>query len=180
MHRKPLLTLLNSYFPRATEEQEYKNRIIQFVEQHERCFERSLDIGHITASCWLLNKNGTHALLTHHAKLNLWMQLGGHCDGDANVLAVAIKEAQEESGIMGIAPVSSTIFDLDVHLIPANSREAAHYHYDIRFLLHVTSDETIVQSPESKALSWVGKDKKLLPTQERSVTRMFDKWVEVL
>ncbi len=175
--RQPLLDLLANYFPTPSEEIIFKKDIISFVQEHSDCFERTLAVGHITASAWLLNKNKTHALLMHHTKLDKWFQLGGHCDGDPDVLAVAIKEAQEESGIMGIAPLSKEIFDIDVHLIPANKREAEHYHYDIRFLLQVTSNEDIVQNNESKELRWVGKDRNELPTEERSVTRMFDKWL---
>jgi len=177
MHRNILLTLLHNYTPKAPEEIGYKKTIIDFITQYDQCFERTLEIGHITASSWLLNKSGTHALLMHHAKLNMWVQLGGHCDGDPDVLAVAIKEAQEESGIMGIKPINTTIFDIDVHLIPANSREKEHYHYDIRFLLQVTSDEPVIQNSESKALSWFNKNVLELPTNELSVVRMFKKWV---
>jgi 8-oxo-dGTP pyrophosphatase MutT (NUDIX family) len=124
-----------------------------------------------------LNKTGDKALLMHHTKLNNWFQLGGHCDGDSNVLQVAVKEAQEESGINAIEPVNQDIFDLDVHLIPANSKEPEHYHYDIRFLLQVTSDEVVIQNRESKELRWISKNPEELPTQSRSVTRMFEKWI---
>jgi 8-oxo-dGTP pyrophosphatase MutT (NUDIX family) len=113
----------------------------------------------------------------HHTKLDKWFQLGGHCDGHSDVLAVAIKEAQEESGIVGIEPVSNKIFDIDIHLIPANPKEKEHYHYDVRFLLHVISNEEVVQNNESKELRWIGKTRTALPTTGRSVTRMFDKWV---
>jgi 8-oxo-dGTP pyrophosphatase MutT (NUDIX family) len=177
MHRTQLLQLLHNYQPTCPREQVYQEQVIAFVSHHPECFQRSLDIGHITASSWLINKAGTHALLTHHAKLDKWMQLGGHCDGESDVMAVAVKEAQEESGIQAVEPVMPGIFDIDIHLIPANSRERAHYHYDVRFLLRVASDEQIVQSIESKALAWISKDKNLLPTHERSVTRMFDKWI---
>ena len=116
----------------------------------------------------------------HHAKLNLWVQPGGHCDGESDVLAVAIKEAQEESGIQAIVPVSKDIFDVDVHFIPARKHEKEHYHYDIRFLLQVNSDEEIVQNHESHDMRWFGPDRVTLPTQEPSVVRMFDKWAERL
>jgi 8-oxo-dGTP pyrophosphatase MutT (NUDIX family) len=115
----------------------------------------------------------------HHAKLGKWFQLGGHCDGDSDVCAVAVKEAQEESGIMDIVPVRTEIFDVDVHLIPGNSREAEHYHYDIRFLLQVASEETVVQNSESKELRWISTDVSQLPTHGRSVVRMFEKWVQL-
>lgn len=177
MHRNYLLQLLEEYKPLYQEEIVAKEKIISFVKKYSDCFERTLEVGHITASAWLLNKQATHALLTHHAKLNLWLQLGGHCDGNSNVLEVALKEAQEESGIIAIQPVSSAIFDIDVHLIPANSKEKAHYHYDVRFLLQVKSNENIITSNESKELRWIEKDIMQLPTKELSVQRMFTKWI---
>ena len=173
-----LLNLLDNYHPANVAEQEYKKIIIEFLNQYPNAFERSLEIGHITASAWLVNKDNTKALLMHHKKLNIWVQLGGHCDGDTNPLAVAIKEAQEESGIVNIAPVQSVIFDIDVHLIPENKKVKAHYHYDIRFLLQVMGDEDFIQNEESNALAWIDRNKEKLPTNERSVTRMFDKWIE--
>jgi 8-oxo-dGTP pyrophosphatase MutT (NUDIX family) len=177
MHRNILIQLLENYHPLIQEEQLAKERIIEFVTHYPDCFERSLEIGHITASSWLLNKDHTRVLLMHHAKLNLWVQLGGHCDGNPDVLEVAIKEAQEESGVMNIEPLLHGIFDIDVHLIPANSKEKEHYHYDIRFLLHITSDEDFVQNSESKELRWVGRNREELPANEQSVIRMFDKWI---
>lgn len=176
MKRLYLKKLLQRYHPVDSQEQMFKEKILLFIDQNVDCFERTLEIGHITASAWLQNKDGSKALLLHHAKLNRWFQLGGHCDGDSDVLAVAIKEVQEESGIQNIVPVSTEIFDLDIHEIPANSREKAHDHYDVRFLLKVVGDEEIIQNKESKELRWIGKNRAELPTNNASVVRMFDKW----
>lgn len=175
--REGLLALLHAYTPAAPEEIEAKRQMLDFIAAHEDCFERSLEIGHITASCWLLSKDCSQALLMHHAKLDAWFQLGGHCDGNSDVLAVAIKEAQEESGINTIVPLSHAIFDIDVHVIPATSRHRAHYHYDVRFLLRVASDEIIIPNAESKELRWISKNKNELPTSEPSIIRMFNKWL---
>ena len=103
MHRNTLLKKMENY-EAFEQEKEFKSRIISFVKKHKDCFERSLEIGHITASCWLLNNDHTKALLMHHTKLDMWVQPGGHCDGDSDVVAVALKEAREESGIQGIEP----------------------------------------------------------------------------
>jgi 8-oxo-dGTP pyrophosphatase MutT (NUDIX family) len=78
-----------------------------------------------------------------------WLQLGGHADGDNDILRVALKEASEESGISSIKDISEEIFDIDVHQIPANKNEKAHIHYDIRFILQVSSDEKIKINHES-------------------------------
>ena len=175
MKRNKLLLLLENYQPTA-EEQIFKKEMIDFAQAHEDCFERSLLIGHFTASSWLVNKDNTQALLMHHTKLDRWFQLGGHCDGDSDVLAVALKEAQEESGITSIQAVHTGIFDLDVHVIPEFKGIPEHIHYDVRFLLRVANDEDIVQNSESKELRWISKNPADLPTKERSVTRMFEKW----
>lgn len=175
MHRDYLKQLLARYNPTQSE-QRFKQDMLEFIYNTPLCFERTHESGHITASAWLLNNDYSQALLMHHAKLNQWFQLGGHCDGDSDVLRVAIKEAQEESGIMNIVPVSTEIFDIDIHLIPENAKEKAHYHYDVRFLLKVDGAEEIQRNSESKELKWFGKEKLLLPTQSPSVVRMFEKW----
>lgn len=176
MHRNNLLTLLKTYQP-SRDEIVFKELMINFIEKYPNCFERSLTIGHITASCMLINQHNTHALLTHHAKLDKWFQLGGHCDGNPNVLEVALKEAQEESGIEKIIPVTDQIFDIDIHLIAGNKKEQAHFHFDVRFLLQVQGDATVTISNESKALLWVEKQLTALPTDNAAVIRLFDKWV---
>ncbi len=178
MNRFKLLHLLKNYLPTTPEEIVSQPIMIKFIETYPDCFERSLAIGHITASAFLLNKDCTKALLMHHAKLNRWFQLGGHCDGNSDVLEVALKEAQEESGIQNITPVHSEIFDIDIHLIPENKREKEHYHYDVRFLLKVTSDEEVIQNHESHELRWIEKNLDDVPTQSVSVIRMFKKWLE--
>lgn len=165
--------LLNRYLPVYEEEQKAKENMLHFLRTHPDCFERSCIPGHFTGSAWLLNKEQTHALLLHHKKLNKWLQLGGHCDGDSDVLAVAIREAQEESGIMGIAPLSTGIFDIDIHTIPARKEEPEHLHLDVRFLLTVTSDEVIIKNEESLALQWFSKTDPHFPND---VNRMVEKW----
>lgn len=83
------------------------------------------------------------------------MQPGGHADGDTDTLRVAIREAEEESGIRGIVPVSCDIYDIDIHLIPARpaSEEAGHWHYDVRYLLQAPHEDYII-SDESDDLAW--------------------------
>lgn len=135
MHRKRLLSLLDSYQQNYQKEAECVIRFLRFVETQPECFERSLAVGHITGSGWLVNHDGTHVLLTHHRKINQWLQLGGHADGNPDILEVAMKETMEESGLTDIRPVSPEIFDLDIHYIKAIGSESGHDHYDVRFAL---------------------------------------------
>lgn len=174
MHRNYLRNLLNQYYPTHEDEQTDKIKMLTFLEEHEDCFERSCIPGHFTASAWLVNTKNTHALLMHHRKLNSWFQPGGHCDGDPDLLNVAIKEAREETGIQQIIPLSRNIFDIDIHLIPAFGGNPIHYHYDVRFLLQAQNDN-FIKNEESNALQWFNilED---LPTREESVLRLFHKW----
>ncbi len=86
MHRQDLLELLTKYNPEDAHEIYCKQQMLDLLNQHADCFERSCLPGHFTASCWLLSYDGNSALLTHHVKLQKWLQLGGHCDGDSNLL----------------------------------------------------------------------------------------------
>ncbi len=128
-------------------------QILAFVKSTENCFERTHTAGHITGSAWLLNPTGDKALMSLHRKLKRWVQPGGHADGQCDTLSVALREAEEESGISGISPISEDIFDIDIHPIPARPGEEAHYHYDIRYLLRAPH-ENVVISDESDALEW--------------------------
>ena len=174
MHRTFLLEKLNNHIAHDQEEREMLGRIIQFVNEYEDCFKRELSVGHITGSAWIVNHERSHVLLTHHKKLNRWLQLGGHSDGDPNTLAVALKEGKEESGLV-VSPVSEAVFDVDVHLIPARKQEPDHYHYDVRFLLEADSQIPFVVSEESHDLAWVALEELPNLVDERSLLRMLEK-----
>ena len=176
MHRQPLLALLAQHIPHDDLERISLEHIIAFVMANPRCFDRNLAAGHITGAAWLLNRDGTRVLLTHHRKLNKWLQLGGHADGDPDVIDVALREAREESGIAAIEPISSSIFDVDVHEIPARGNVAKHLHYDIRFLCKTTSNERFTVSDESHDLAWVAWEELSTMDTDASVLRMHAKW----
>ncbi len=175
MHRKNILNLLQEYLVQHKDEENITKRFIKFVEENSECFNRTLLKGHLTGSAWLLNKNRTHVLLTHHKKLNKWLQLGGHADGDSDILNVAIKEVEEESGLTDLTMISNGIFDLDAHLIPARKDEPEHYHYDVRFAFVTNGNENYIVSNESFDLQWIKLDDITKKTSEKSILRMLDK-----
>lgn len=134
--------------------------------------------GHLTASAWLVDRDGQRVLLTHHRKLGLWLQLGGHADGDTDLVAVALREAEEESGLSGLV-VDPTLFDLDRHWIPEHRGVLAHWHYDVRYVVRAGSNEAFVVSEESHALAWRDiaglKDD---DAADQSLRRMAGKWLQ--
>jgi len=145
---------------------------MDFVKAEPACFDRATPAGHITGSAWIVGPDDRSVLLTHHRKLDCWLQLGGHADGDSDVLAVAHKEAQEESGMADFEQVSSGIFDLDIHPIPARKNEPEHWHYDVRYLLRPIGSTDYTVSEESHDLRWVDVDGVAALTTDSSMLRM--------
>jgi len=169
-----LLDLLLAYRPEDKTEAEDLKRTIAFVQEHgDKCFDRNYLPGHITGSAWIENATGDKFLLTLHKKLGFWLQVGGHADGNTDILAVAFKEAYEESGLEHLELAKEGIFDLGVHLFSIKS-QPDHWHYDIRFLLKTTQpDDAIKLSDESLDLKWFTA---LPPNPLPERTRMFRKW----
>ncbi len=116
-------------------------------------FVRGRTAGHFTGSAFVVSGDGARVLLTHHRKLDRWLQLGGHADGDRDLGAVALREAQEESGLTGLR-LDPELFDIDVHEIPARGDEPAHLHFDARFVVHAELAEDFIVSDESHGLAW--------------------------
>jgi 8-oxo-dGTP pyrophosphatase MutT (NUDIX family) len=140
-------------------------------------FTRDRLAGHFTASSWLVDRTGQRALLTHHRKLDRWLQLGGHADGDRDLARVALREAEEESGLTGLS-VEAAIFDLDRHWIPERGEVPGHWHYDVRYVVHAAGSEDYVVSEESHDLAWreiaaIANE----AVEDASMQRMAGKWL---
>ncbi|MES2520026.1 MAG: NUDIX hydrolase [Bacteroidota bacterium] len=175
MHRNSLLQLLKNHQPSRSQEIQFKEQMITFVTENLDCFERSLLIGHVTGSAWIVDKSRQFTLLTHHRKLDKWFQTGGHCDGDSDVLNVAIKEAEEETGLNHVHVISPNIFDIDIHEIPERKGIPTHLHYDVRFLLEADMNEQLSVSSESTDLAWVAISEVHKLNNSQSIMRMVEK-----
>jgi 8-oxo-dGTP pyrophosphatase MutT (NUDIX family) len=177
MHRQAVLQLLRAHLAVAVDAHEaaMTAEIIRFAETHADCLLRSCVPGHLTGSAWIVSPDRTQTLLTHHHKLDKWLQLGGHADGDPDLLAVALREAREESGLTRLQAVELGVFDCDRHLIPARGAEPQHYHHDLRFMIEADPAEPLVISNESKDLAWVEVARVTSLNAEESMARMVRK-----
>jgi 8-oxo-dGTP pyrophosphatase MutT (NUDIX family) len=177
MHRAPVLKLLRAHAARVLDPHEsaMTAEMIRFAETQADCLRRTCGPGHFTGSAWIVSPDRRRTLLTHHHKLDKWLQLGGHADGDGDLLAVALREAHEESGLTRLRPVSAAIFDCDRHLIPARKTDPQHYHLDLRFMIEADPDEPLVISSESKDLAWVDVARVTELNPEESMARMVRK-----
>ncbi len=175
MNREQTLHLLDLHHPTDAHEAQMLADIKAFARRYDNFHSRAQQAGHLTGSAWILDEDRTHALLCYHGKFNCWVQLGGHIEDDADLLSASLREAREESGLVAITPASEFIFDVDVHAIPANPKEPAHFHYDIRFLFNANRHTPFIVSSESKDLAWVELEKIAELTSEESVLRMVRK-----
>jgi 8-oxo-dGTP pyrophosphatase MutT (NUDIX family) len=153
------------------------DEFLRFLGSSRDVFVRRHAAGHFTGSAWLVDRAGERVLLTHHRKLGAWLQLGGHADGDADLARVALREAEEESGLADLL-VERAIFDIDRHRIPARASEPEHWHYDVRYVVRATRGEAFVVGEESHDLAWRRVDELVDESGiDASVRRMARKWL---
>ena len=151
-------------------------KMLNFFDNHDGCFEKDNLPGHFTGSAWVISPDKNKILMTHHKKLNMWLQLGGHADGETDLKSVALKEAKEESGLIDFSILSEEIFDLDIHQIESMNEEPKHLHYDVRFLLEADPNEqNLIISEESHDVRWIHLDDVLKYNSEESISRMVEK-----
>jgi len=171
------LRQINAYAAQHADEGASIDAFRAFVGRHADAAQRELEYGHLTGGVWLVSGDGERVLLTHHRKLERWLQLGGHADGDTDLARVALREAEEESGLADLT-VEPAIFDLDRHWIPERREVPGHWHYDVRFVVRCHGSEAFVVSEESLALAW--RDIAALlddPACDESMRRMAGKWL---
>ncbi|MFN8614212.1 MAG: NUDIX hydrolase [Vulcanimicrobiota bacterium] len=168
--------------PWALHEKDSLRRMRDFLASSAEVFQRSHPPGHFTGSALVCDPRLGQVALTHHRKLDKWLQFGGHADGDENLARVALREAEEESGLARLryldfeealgCPHHPVPFDLDIHQIPARGQDPAHLHYDVRFLV-MSELENLQINEESNQLGWFSLAEARQKTQEESMLRQF-------
>ena len=165
--------LLDDYFSRWPGESGLQ-RHYRALLGIENAFYRSGRPGHFTASALIMDEKRTRTLLVEHRKLGIWVQPGGHADGDEDLERAAGKEVTEETGLRNWS-CDGIILDLDIHPIPARKDEGPHDHYDVRFLFIADPAQSIAVSEESTDLQWIAVRDILDYTDEESMLRMLRK-----
>lgn len=149
-----------------------------FITSAEKPFSRDEKLGHITGSCWIIDKTCSKTLLTNHKKLNIWIHPGGHSEGETDPLDIAKREGVEETGLE-IEPISSFPFYLDIHTIPRYKNTPAHYHYDFTYLFTPVSSMNYTVSTESHDLKWIDLHKIKNGDFENNIIYMANKTIDL-
>ena len=175
MNRELLKEGISTYATEYSGEMAFVPRFLALL-QIENCYERSLLSGHLTGSAWVIHPDFTQVLLLHHKKLDRWLQPGGHADGEEDILAVTLKELEEETGLSDVTLIGNSFFDLDIHTIPQRKGVPTHEHYDVRFAFVANQPEQLVKNEESNELRWVPIDQmSALIGEDLSMQRLLEK-----
>ena len=179
-----LLAELRRYEAADRSEERHRTAMVALLAEPEAFSRAHFAPGHFTASCYVVDGGG-RLLLHHHRRLDRWLQMGGHVEGEEPPDLTALREGAEESGLRDLALAADGIFDLDVHGIPASRRidgvtEPDHDHYDVRYVARTASPESIaLDRAESNDLAWVTLERaaELMPGAEshrvlRKIERM--------
>ena len=116
------------------EQEQRRTEILEWIDTHDDALYRTCLDGHLTGSAVVIDPSRPATLLIHHKKLQMWLQPGGHADGEGDLAQVALREAEEETGLRGLTVLTPAV-DLDIHGIPARGDEPEHLHLDVRFVV---------------------------------------------
>ena len=173
MNSQELTEQIKNYTPFNEQEERDKVLILQWLKENENAFSRKNTVAHMTASAWVVNKDRTKVLMVYHNIYNSWSWLGGHADGEKDLLKVAVREVKEEAGIQNVHPVSEEIFSLESLTVDGHVKNgsyiSSHLHFNVTYLLEADSEESVSIKPdENSGVSWF--------TPEEALKRSTEPW----
>ena len=156
-----LIRQIEQYQSGNEQEERDKKLILHCLKYQENIFSRENALVHMTASAWVVNKARTKVLMVYHNIYDSWSWMGGHADGEEDLLSVALREVQEESGIQKVHPVTEDIYSLEVLTVDGHVKHGAyvssHLHLNVTYLLEASEKESLHMKPdENSGVAWFG------------------------
>ena len=182
--RQDLINQIEHYKPFNEQEEADKALILQWIKNNDNAFLRENIAAHMTASAWVVNKERSKVLMVYHNIYNSWSWLGGHADGETDLLAVAIREVKEEAGISSVRPVSEDIFSLESLTVDGHVKKgkyvSSHLHLNVTYLLEADSEESVsFKADENSGVAWFSPEEALKKSTEPwFVERVYTKLIE--
>lgn len=175
---------IKKYQPYNEQEERDKEVMLQFIQNNPDCLERSNRIAHFSASAWAVNRDRTKTLMIYHNIYNSWSWTGGHADGEEDLCAVALRELQEETGVIGAKLIEKDIFSLETIVVDGHEKRGkyvpSHLHMNVTYLVEVDEDETlVVNEEENQAVKWWSFEEALeVCTEPWMIERIYKKLIE--
>lgn len=176
------IELIKTYNPYNEQEEKDKEIILHCIDTFKDILTRDNEIAHITSSAFVVNKTKDKVLMVHHNIYNSWSWTGGHADGEEDLLAVAIKEVKEETGVKNIQPVSSNIFSLDILNVLGHIKRgkyvAPHLHLSVAYLVEANENELlIVKADENSDVKWIPIEEVNTYSNEPHMQKVYNKLI---
>lgn len=173
-----LIQQIEQYQPANEQEKQDKAFILHCLKYQENIFSRDNPLVHMTASAWVVNEARTRVLMVYHNIYNSWSWMGGHADDEEDLLAVALREVQEESGICQVRPVTEDIYSLEVLTVDGHVKHgkyvSSHLHLNVTYLLEASEEESLHMKPdENSGVAWFDLEEAV----EVSSEPWFQKWI---
>ncbi|WP_143321470.1 NUDIX hydrolase [Clostridium sp. HBUAS56010] len=158
---KQLMESVEHFQPMNEQEKKDKERILVYLHQGDSCFYRENEEAHFSSSGWVVNEARNKVLMAYHNIYDSWAWTGGHADGETDLLYVAMKEAQEETGIKVVTPVLEDIFSLEILTVNGHEKKGvyvpSHLHLNITYLLEADDRQEIhKKEDENSGVGWFG------------------------
>lgn len=171
---------IEGFEPYNEQERADKEIMLSLIDTYKDVLTRENKVCHFTASNWIVNKERTKVLMAYHNIYQNWAWTGGHCDGDSDLLKVALKEAQEETGIENFKVLSNGIYSLEIVSVDSHIKRGkyvpTHLHLDVCFLLEADENEEVrVKLDENSGVKWVDIDKAVEITNEKQMKPIYQK-----
>lgn len=166
-----IITQIEKYQPYNEQEEKDKEFILQYLREQKNVFLRDNRVAHMTASAWVVNETRTKVLMVYHNIYDSWSWMGGHADGEEDLLAVALKEVREESGIQNVHPLMEDIYSLEVLTVDGHVKRgqyvSSHLHLNITYLLEASEEESLKVKPdENSGVRWFGLEEAVKASSE--------------
>lgn len=150
---------LTAYTPWNEQEERDRALILRLLDSGEELYTRENEGRHLTASCWIVNPSRTKVLMAYHNIYRSWSWLGGHADGEKDLLSVALREAAEESGVRNVRPLSGQIFSVEVLTVDGHEKRgkyvSSHLHLNVTYLLEADDTDALSVKPdENSGVGW--------------------------
>jgi len=179
-----LFNIIQNYKPKNQQEEYDKEQMLQFMKNNENYLERENQVGHFTASMWVVNKERTKTLMVYHNLYDSWSWIGGHADGMENLCEVALKELREETGVESARLISEDVFSLETLAVNGHMRKGiwipSHLHFNLTFLAEAEeTEELTVQEEENSAVHWWNFEEALkVSTEQWMIENIYKKLIE--
>lgn len=163
---------IENFIPYNEQEEVEKRIMLKYIEDFDDVLTRNNEYGHFTSSAFVLNKERSKILMIYHNIYKSWAWVGGHSDGDSDLLNVAIKEAKEETGLKLVKPILDDIYSLEIVTVNGHIKRGkyvgSHVHLNVTYLLEADESEEIrIKEDENSGVKWVPIDEVLNASSEK-------------